>query len=237
MFFWCGFLFILTRHLNLFITKLFFEEYKVSINNIYMGEDEIMSIFTAPIVEEIVKFIGYGIIFFIPSHFWRWYSSKEEFINDHIIPTFLISIGLFGFMEGISHNSPKYGFIFFWMYVLLNICIHMTYSIYPFILGRYSGNWFIVFLPIAMLLHAVHNFILNFFWDNKWVTFTMFNIFFVPLMIVKRNDIYWKITYLGRKYIPKISITERVKIAIYLFSIFLYVLMFLSVMFYGKVKI
>ena len=46
------------------------------------------------------------------------------------------------------------------------------------------------------------------------MTFTMFSIFFVPLMIVKRNDIYWKITYLGRKYIPKIPITERVKIVI-----------------------
>lgn len=229
IFFWCGFLFFLTGLLNPFLTKLFSEEYTAFVNNIHIGQDEIMGIFTAPILEEIVKFIGYGIIFFIPSYFWRWYNSKEEFINDHIMFAFLISIGLFGFMEGISHNSPKYGFIFFWMYVLLNICIHMTYSIYPFILGRCYSNWFIVFLPIAMLFHVIHNFILNFLWDNKWVTFTMFSIFFIPLMIVKRKDIYQKIIYLSREHIPKIVVC--------LFFISLYLLMFFSVMFYGKVRI
>lgn len=234
VFIWCGFLFFLTGMvLNPSLTK-FLSRHMLFIENISIDEDEIMSIVVAPIVEEIIKFVGYGVIFLTPPYFWRWYNSKGDFINEHIMPVFLISAGLFGFMEGSSHNPTKLGFILFWMYVILNSCIHITYSIYPFILGRCYGNWFAIFLPIAMLLHATHNFILDFLWDNKWVTFAMFSIFLVPFLIITRKDICCKTIYFIENYFPRFFIKRRMKEVIYLLFICLYLLMLLSVMFYKR---
>lgn len=148
------------------------------------------SVIVAPIVEEIIKFAGYGVILFVDFNvmFKLGYNSKKEFIEHNIPIFFILSAGIFGLQEGIEHNA---GFCIYclWGFVFLNALIHITYSIYPYIFGRKYANRFIYFLPIAMLLHSVHNFMIDTVWDNKWVTFVMVTIFLLPLVILERKSL------------------------------------------------
>ncbi|MBU4502259.1 MAG: hypothetical protein KKA79_06690 [Nanoarchaeota archaeon] len=220
-----GALFYLAGHLNVFFTDVFLSKFSVKINNIVFDFNETRSVIIAPIIEETIKFIGYGVIFLIPFKFLQSkYRSKKEFINKNIVYAFLISAGLFGFLEGCFHNGHIR--IGFYLYVLLNVCIHSTYSLYPFILGRRYRNWFICFLPIAITLHALHNFLILFIWDNKWVTFIMVTVFLVPFMVLERSSI---LQYIRKFEFCGVSIP---KVVAYSLLICLYILMLLAVAFY-----
>jgi hypothetical protein len=144
----------------------------------------------APVVEESLKMFGYSILFLLPVKFSKrlGYDSKSEFIKDYLIIAFLFSAGLFGFFEGIGKNI-LFCPVCVPSFVILQSLVHITYSIYPFILGIKYRNCFVCFLPIAILLHAVHNFIIGVFYDNKWVTFAIVIIFLIPFMIIERKQI------------------------------------------------
>ena len=49
---------------------------------------------------------------------------------------------------------------------------------------------FILFLPIGMLLHSVHYFIIGHIWNNKWVTFTMVTALLLPIIFMERKNLY-----------------------------------------------
>jgi RsiW-degrading membrane proteinase PrsW (M82 family) len=150
-----------------------------------------LSVVIAPITEEIIKFLGYAIIYITGIRLITAldYNSKKEFRNDYLIVAFLISTGCFGFFEGVSHNRG-FGLICLVPFVSLNMMAHITYSIYPYILGRRYNNWFILFLPIGMLLHSVHNFVIDNILDNKWVTFTMVTAFLLPIIGMENKNLY-----------------------------------------------
>jgi len=181
---------------------------------------DMFGVIIAPIVEETLKFLGYSIIFLYAFNdkFRLGYWDKFEFADDYLGIAFVFSVGIFGFSEGIAKNIV-FNPLCLVSFVLLNIFIHITYSIYPFILGRSYNNQFLFFLPIAILLHSVHNFILTSLWNNKWVTFTMVTIFLLPVLFVIRT----KVLSFINKYSPfKINNSQIVIIfsVIYL-SIFL----------------
>jgi len=177
-----------------------------------------VGVLIAPIVEESIKLFGYVILFLFSLNFISKldYNSKKDFLNENLAVAFLISAGGFGFLEGISHNLG-FNKLCFIAFIFLNTLIHITYSIYPFILGRRYNNWFVVFLPIAILLHATHNFILEVFWNNKWVTFAMTLIFLVPLLILIRKDIRNVIGVLLPKINKNILLGIFIIIYIYIF--------------------
>jgi hypothetical protein len=68
--------------------------------------------------------------------------------------------------------------------------IHITFSIYPYLLGRKYKNLFIIFLPVGMLIHSFHNFVIMYIWDNKWVTFTMVTALLLPIIFMERKNFY-----------------------------------------------
>jgi hypothetical protein len=148
------------------------------------------SVLIAPIVEESLKMFGYSILFLLPVKFSKrlGYDSKAQFIKEYILTAFLLSAGIFGIFEGLGKNIlfcpaciPSF--------IILQSLVHITYSIYPFILGIKYRNCFVCFLPIAIILHAVHNFIIGVYYDNKWVTFSMVMIFLMPFIILERKQI------------------------------------------------
>lgn len=144
----------------------------------------------APTVEETLKFLGYGILFLYDFNdkFRLGYWDKFEFVDNYLGIAFVFSVGVFGFLEGFYKNLV-FNSLCLVSFILLNISIHITYSIYPLILGRSYNNQFLFFLPIAILLHSVHNFILISLWNNKWVTFTMVTIFLLPVLFVIRANV------------------------------------------------
>ena len=216
LFFWSLFLFLIAAVLNSGLDALFSQYSLVLINGTIIPR---ASVEIAPVVEEIIKLLGYSILFFIPlsSINKLEYHSKKEFLDKMLFPAFLISAGVFGFFEGFIHNLG-FNKVCFIAFFSLNTLIHITYSIYPFILGRKYRNRFYVFLPIAMLLHATHNFILNMIWDNKWVTFAMVTIFLVPLVFLERNNL----AETAKRLLP--IITERVILVAF---VIIYVYIFL----------
>jgi hypothetical protein len=161
-----------------------------------------VAVLIAPIVEECIKLFGYSVLFLLPLEFRSWMGEnhKDAFINNNIAIAFIISAGGFGFFEGFLHNAG-FNRLCFISFISLNVFAHMTYSIYPFVLGRRYRNRFFVFLPIAMLIHAVHNFILKMAWDNKWVTFAIVMVFLVPLLILERKNM----VELANRLFPEIS--------------------------------
>jgi hypothetical protein len=168
--------------------KEMFSTYQIVIQELRVP---LLCIVIAPINEEIVKFIGYAFIYLFGISFIRriGYASKKKFRNDYLIIGFLISVGGFGLFEGVIHNAG-FGYWCFYGFVGLNMMIHITFAIYPYILGRRYGNMFFLFLPIAMVLHSVHNFIIGNIWDNKWVTLTMVTFLLLPIIIIERTKFY-----------------------------------------------
>lgn len=193
--------------------------------NLYVDKIRIdnLGVIVAPVVEESFKMLAYSVIFLADFNkiFNLGYKSKKEFINNNIGIIFLLSVGLFGLQEGISHNLG-YSAIYLWAFWILNTLIHITYSVYPFIFGRKYKNYFICFLPIAILLHSVHNFLIIHAWDNKWITFGMVTIFLLPLIFLERK----KILMLFRK-LKKIN-QNRIKFYLIVLSIIFYLYIFLS---------
>ena len=183
----CSFLFFLTGYMNLYFDNIL-SRYLIVIK--YM-KIPFLAVVIAPITEEIVKFLGYIFIYIISIKLVTGlnYSSKKEFRNDYLIIAFLISAGGFGFFEGIEHNQG-FGLMCLVPFVSLNMMVHITYSIYPFMFGRRYNNWFFLFLPIGMLLHSVHNFVIENVLDNKWVTLTMVTAFLLPIIFVERKNLY-----------------------------------------------
>jgi hypothetical protein len=149
-----------------------------------------LEIIIAPIVEECIKLFGYAVLLLLPlkARSWMDENQKNRFIENNIVIAFIISAGGFGFFEGFAHNLG-FNTVCFIAFVSLNVLIHMTYSIYPFVLGRKYRNSFFAFLPIAILLHAIHNFILRMVWDNKWVSFMMVTFLLIPLLFLERDNI------------------------------------------------
>ena len=197
-----AFLFCLTGLINHYLGNIVFPEHETIINNVKIDAPAVI---IAPITEEIIKLLGYGIIFlFNFNKFFRLnYKNKSNFIADNLLLAFFISAGGFGFFEGFKNAR----FIFTCpfcipSFIILNILIHITYSIYPLIVGKCYRNCFVAFLPIAMLLHSVHNFILGVFWDNKWVTFIMVTIFLLPLLIINRKETF---SFLRRYFLKKLT--------------------------------
>ena len=176
----CFIMFLLTGHLNSDLNNMF-SNYRIVFQSLKLP---IFGVVIAPITEEIVKFVGYSIIFLFGMRFITKlnYSSKKKFRNDYLIIAFLISAGSFGFYEGVIHNSAS-GVMCFISFISLNTMVHITYSIYPYLLGRRYNNLFFLFLPIGMLLHSFHNLIIENVWDNKWVTFIMVTSLLLPIIL------------------------------------------------------
>jgi len=153
-----------------------------------LDELDIYPIFIAPIVEELFKFFGYYLIILFGNHMYKYlnYNSKKEFVDDNILWAFVIIVSLFGGMEGFSHNI-RFGLYYLPAFVILNILAHFTYSVYPYVFGREHNNKFFYFLPIAIILHTIHNFIISYIWDNKFVTLTIVTAFLIPILIWKRD--------------------------------------------------
>lgn len=182
-----GILFIFAGYINIGFNNLL-SNFNIVISGITIPK---LSVIIAPIVEEIIKLVGYGILFLFSVKLISilGYKSKKDFLNNNLIVAFIISAGVFGFIEGAEHN-PGVSFYYFYGFVFLNTLIHITYSIYPFIFGRKYGNCFICFLPIAILLHSVHNFMIDVVWNNKWVTFAVVTIFLAPLLVLERKNLF-----------------------------------------------
>jgi hypothetical protein len=159
------------------------------------------------------------------------YKTRDKFIQKHLVFFFLLSTFMFGFVEGFINNSyaVKFGLVAFYSYILLNIFIHTTYSFYPFILGKKFKNCFMCFLPIGILLHAVHNLIIKVFWNNKWVTFIGVTFLFYPFLILESKNI----VYLFGKYMKFLKTNKQKTILIYLVLVISYIIMLISVIFYG----
>ena len=183
----CSVLFYLTGYINLYLDNIL-SRYLIVIKYLKIP---FLAVVIAPITEEIVKFLGYIFIYIIGIKLVNGlnYNSKKEFRNDYLIIAFLISAGWFGFFEGIVHNQG-FGLMCLVPFISLNMMAHITYSIYPFMLGRRYNNWFILFLPLGMLLHSVHNFVIENVLDNKWVTFTMVSAFLLPIIFVERKNLF-----------------------------------------------
>ncbi len=200
-----------------------FSNYSIVIDSLSVPK---ISVMIAPIVEECIKFAGYGILFLFSLKLISKleYASKEDFFNDNFVIAFLISTGGFGFVEGFSHNLG-FGTICFIAFISLNTFIHITFSIYPFILGRKYRNWFVCFLPIAMLLHAVHNFMIDVVWNNKWVTFSMVTIFFIPILFLERKNLYRLLDKLELS--KKVENPRKANITLMLLFLLIYIYIFL----------
>ena len=213
-------LFIITGYLNFHLDKLF-SNYKIVINHLTIPKS---SVIIAPIIEEIIKFVGYGILLLFNLKILSKleYASKRKFLNKYLIIAFLISAGGFGLFEGVIHNVG-FNRLCFIAFISLNTLIHITYSIYPFILGRKYRNWFICFLPIAMLLHAFHNFLIGIVWDNKWVTVIMVTIFLLPILVLKHK--HWH-TIIEKIYSIKFKNHKRANRFLYLIFFIIYVYIF-----------
>lgn len=222
LFVFCYILFGITSSLNIGINELF-EHYSISINGLNIPK---LSVLIAPIVEECIKLTGYGIIFFFNfnRYFKLEHTSKKDFVNDNLTVAFLISAGGFGFFEGVMHNAG-FGISCFIAFIFLNTLIHVTYSIYPYILGRRYKNWFICFLPIGILLHAIHNFFIDVIWDNKWITFTMTLIFLVPIIILEREKFYQ--LFLKINPVEKYKNSRKATIILTILLVILFIYIFL----------
>jgi len=214
---------LLGATLNTFFVNLF-SGFQIVIQDLRIP---LLGVVIAPIDEEFVKFLGYAVIYFfgIKSIKSIGYSSKKKFRNDYLVIAFLISAGIFGFVEGVGKND-EFGFTCFIAFIILNMMIHITFSIYPFLLGRKYNNWFILFLPIGMLLHAVHNFIIGHIWDNKWVTVTMVTFLLLPIIVMERKNFY---KIFERLVFEKSVRTKRVNLILSILFILLYVYIVLCV--------
>jgi hypothetical protein len=177
------------------------------------------AVIIAPIVEETMKFLGYGILFLYAfnDNLRLGYWDKFDFIDDYLPIAFVLSAGGFGLWEGLLKNLRFNPFCLI-SFILLNMFIHLTYAIYPLILGRCHRNQFIFFLPIAMLLHSVHNFILSTLWDNKWVTFIMVTIFLFPVLFILRDKVVSFIT----KYAPYRITTGHIMFVLFLIYVYMF---------------
>lgn len=183
----CSVLFFIAGYLNSYFDNVL-SRYLILIKYLKIP---FLSVVIAPITEETFKFLGYIFIYIISIKLITGlnYTSKKEFRNDYLVIAFLISAGGFGFFEGIVHNKD-FGLLCLIPFVSLNMMVHITYSIYPFIFGRRYNNWFFLFLPIGMLLHSVHNFVIENVLDNKWVTFTIVTAFLLPIIFAERKNLY-----------------------------------------------
>lgn len=211
----CSVLWCVTAYVNTGLGNLF-SNYSIVINNVDIDK---VAVIIAPIVEECIKLLGYGIIFLIDFNklFHLEYKSKKDFIDDNLVYVFLISIGTFGILEGIVHNRDYYIFCVL-AFVCMNTLAHLTDSVYPFILGRKHRNRFIVFLPIAIMLHSLHNLVITTVWNHKFVTLFMITVFLLPLLILKRNTFF---------NLFKINNTGKIKIILTLVFILIYLYIFL----------
>ena len=180
-------MFIFGAFFNTYFKEVF-SNYQIVIQQLRVP---LLEVVNAPIDEEIVKFLGYAFIYIFGIGFIRriGYASKKKLRNDYLVIGFLISAGGFGLFEGVINNAG-FGYWCLIGFIGLNTLIHITFSIYPFILGRKYGNLFFLFLPIAMVLHSVHNFIIGNVWDNKWVTLTMVTFLLLPIIIMERSHFY-----------------------------------------------
>jgi hypothetical protein len=234
VYFWCVVLFgFITPHLNVFFRNTFFSGYHLVVKEASFNSDVLGSIFVAPIVEETLKMSVYLILFLGSYRFFKdKYESRDLFINRHLVFFFLLSTFMFGFMEGIINNANavKFGMVSFYSYVLLNIYIHTTYSFYPFILGKNFRYCFVCFLPIGILLHAVHNLVINVFWDDKWLTFIFVTFLLFPFIILERKNI---VNFFGR-YMNCFKTVKQKVIFIYSILIISYIFILISVMYYGN---
>jgi hypothetical protein len=187
----------------------------------------LLGVVIAPIVEEFVKFLGYAFIFIFGIRIVKklGYSSKKMFRNDYLIIGFLFSAGGFGLFEGLSKNT-QFGIWCFYSFVALNMLIHITFSIYPYLLGRRYNNWFILFLPIGMVLHSVHNYIIGNIWDNKWVTLIMITFLLLPIIVLERKNFY---KIIERLFFNKLDRPKRANFILSILFVLLYVYIVLCV--------
>ena len=186
-----------------------------------------LGVVIAPIDEELIKCIGYCSIYLVGIRVITaiGYNSKKEFRNDYLSIWFLASAGGFGFLEGMNNNFG-FGSLCFIAFISLNTLAHITYSIYPYLLGRRYNNMFVLFLPIGMLLHSVHNFVIDNIWDNKWVTFTMVTALLLPIIFMERTKLY---NIVERLLFINFDTPQKTNLVLYLLFISLYIYIFLSV--------
>jgi len=185
------------------------------------------SVVIAPINEEIVKFLGYAAIYIFGLKFINslGYKSKKKFRDDYLLIAFLISAGGFGFYEGL-HKNVQFGLWCLYGFIVLNMLIHVTYSIYPYILGRKYNNWFFLFLPIGMLLHSVHNFIITNVLDDKWVTFTMVTFLLLPIVFLERKKFY---KIIERIFFDKFKNPKKANLLLSIFFILFFIYIVLCI--------
>ena len=187
-----------------------------------------ISIIIAPIDEEFLKFLGYVSIYIvgIGAITTLGYASKKEFRNDYFIIWFLVSAGGFGLLEGMNNNIDFSCSLYFLGFIALNALAHITYSIYPYMLGRKYNNMFILFLPIGMLLHSVHNFVIDNIWNNKWVTFAMVTSLLLPIIFMERKNLY---KIVERLSFSKFEDPQKANFKLCLLFVLLYIYIFISV--------
>jgi hypothetical protein len=186
------------------------------------------SVVIAPINEEIVKFLGYATIYIFGLRFLNslGYKSKKKFRDDYLLIAFLISAGGFGFYEGLYKNI-QFGLWCLCSFTVLNMLIHVTYSIYPYILGRKYNNCFFLFLPIGMLLHSIHNFIITNVLDDKWVTFTMVTFLLLPIVVLERKKFY---KIIERIFFDKIKNSKKANLILSIIFILFLIYIFLCIL-------
>lgn len=168
---------------------MIFSKYSLIISNTTVDK---LGLIIAPIIEETFKLIGYSMIFLIDfnKRFVLRYRRRPDYLRDNLLVAFLLSAGGFGLLEGLFHNSVINFPFCFASFIILNMLIHITYSIYPIVLSKKYHRNFIMFLPVAISLHSVHNFIIRYIWDNKWITFSMVTIFMLPLLFVYKKNLF-----------------------------------------------
>lgn len=214
-------IFVIAGNLNSYFDNMF-SKYQIIVKDLAIPKT---SVIIAPIVEETIKLVGYVILLFFNLKIISkiGYASKRKFLNDYLPVAFLISAGGFGLFEGAIHNAG-FNRLCFIAFISLNTLVHITYSIYPFLLGRKYHNWFICFLPIAILLHAFHNFLIDLVWDNKWVTVLMVTVFLLPILVLERKNLY---KIFEKVYSTKVGDFKKANRIFYLIFVVVFVYIFL----------
>ena len=160
------------------------------------------NIIVPPIVEEFWKSLVYIIPLIFPFFYNRigflkkvmpYADSYLRFTNRYIISLVFMVTLAFGLIEGMIKNHSYYDkgdMALFTGAIILNIWIHTMYTEYPILLSKSLKKKVIFFFPVAIFLHLLHNYLIEYYWDNKIVTLILaivLSIIFIPrfLLLIK----------------------------------------------------
>jgi len=184
---------LLAAPLNNFFNNLVFTGRTVFIAGVKLSMDKTSAIFVAPFVEEVLKALGYGIFIFLNfSHIFKLgFGTRGEYkkyVEKHLLLIcFLVTSG-FGLMEGMVKRYEeihRHGYLIYIALIFLSIWIHTVYTEYPLFLWKLSKKSMAaipLFIPFAIFLHFLHNYLISIYWDNWRLTIVFAFAFTLPML-------------------------------------------------------